>query len=419
MLRFLVIATVMGCGEAVTPSLEENDVVEVTAVATTNDQEGAPGLPLPSPLQVRLLKNGRPQSGVRVWWTAESGTMAPPESRTDADGLASAVWVLAENTTNPTATATVDVPGMPAVPFRARPRDDARVTVSALSSGQRAQVGAPLGTPLQILVTYRGRPSVGARVYWSANGGTITEQSLTDSAGIALASWTLPRQSGVYQAFVRLQNLEGPAAAILLATAVPGPVVSVRALSGQGQSLPSNFQKFTQLGVLATDAYDNPVPGSPVAWRVESGPLTLTRADSATDARGYATADVRPAGSEGAGIVSATSGGGPRATFSLTATSPLGLILLETNDDYRFRSAVNNTTPAVDTVKVGSEVTWRLSPFDYDSHDVTIVDGPARPAGGTFPYASPSEVRITFTVPGTYRYVDSVYGGSGTLVVRP
>lgn len=98
--------------------------------------------------------------------------------------------------------------------------------------------------------------------------------------------------------------------------------------------------------------------------------------------------------------------------------TPSRTVILETNNDHRFVSLHNGSSPAVDTVAVGATIVWALSPFDYDYHNVTSVGLPALPGGGGFPYAAQSEVRITFAKPGVYRYRDTFYQGTGTVVVE-
>jgi plastocyanin len=98
--------------------------------------------------------------------------------------------------------------------------------------------------------------------------------------------------------------------------------------------------------------------------------------------------------------------------------TPIRTVVLETNFDQRFVSLHNGSTPAIDTVPVGATVAWALSPFDYDDHNVTSVGLPALPGGGGFPYAVQSQVRITFTQPGVYRYRDTFSEGTGTVVVQ-
>jgi hypothetical protein len=70
------------------------------------------------------------------------------------------------------------------------------------------------------------------------------------------------------------------------------------------------------------------------------------------------------------------------------------------------------------SVPVGSTVTWRLAPFDYDQHSVDGVGAPLLAGGGEFPYRDPSEVRATFLAPDVYRYRDRYYGQEGVVVVR-
>lgn len=92
-------------------------------------------------------------------------------------------------------------------------------------------------------------------------------------------------------------------------------------------------------------------------------------------------------------------------------------VLLSTNENYRFLSPRNGSSPEVDTIPVGGTLTWRLDPFDYDEHRMETSGG-TLVGSGMFPYAEPSEVRVRYLTHGTFEYIDRVYGGRGVVVVR-
>jgi hypothetical protein len=68
------------------------------AKVSGDGQTGAVGVPLAQPLVVRVsTPAGTPIQGALVGWYPASGTVAPAESRTDANGLASTSWTPAAN----------------------------------------------------------------------------------------------------------------------------------------------------------------------------------------------------------------------------------------------------------------------------------------------------------------------------------
>ncbi|HQR19125.1 MAG TPA: hypothetical protein PK948_12185, partial [Gemmatimonadales bacterium] len=70
----------------------------------------------------------------------------------------------------------------------------ARAPVSV--NAQTGTVGQPLANPIRVLVTRDGAPEVGATVTWAATGtgaGVAPPSGVTDAAGLAQATWTLPQ----------------------------------------------------------------------------------------------------------------------------------------------------------------------------------------------------------------------------------
>lgn len=86
------IALLVGCGDnSVTPPDEPSLVV-----SAGNNQQGLPSAALSQQLQVRVHEGGDPVSGITVTWavTSGGGTVQPVSTTTDAQGHASAVWIL-------------------------------------------------------------------------------------------------------------------------------------------------------------------------------------------------------------------------------------------------------------------------------------------------------------------------------------
>lgn len=161
------------------------------------------------------------------------------------------------------------------------------------------------------------------------------------------------------------------------------------------------------------------IAGVAVHWATTSG--SISPEVTLTDQFGIATATwtFGPVpGPQNATVVVPSAGG--RSVVFQAQVFPVGsenTVLMKTNEGYGFLSTVNGSSPAVDTIAVGSTLLWQLDPFDYDQH-VMVTPGATPSNGGVFTYATPSIVSATYRTPGTFVYRDSVYGTSGTVVVR-
>jgi plastocyanin len=85
-----------------------------------------------------------------------------------------------------------------------------------------------------------------------------------------------------------------------------------------------------------------------------------------------------------------------------------------------FRSAHNGSqNPAVDTVAVGSTVTWTWTGTGTVSHSVQSDAAPSF-ASSAILSGDGRTYSVTFTTPGTYRYDCAVHGSAmtGTIVVQ-
>jgi hypothetical protein len=114
------------------PPDEDPLVVAPTTASSGNGQTGPVGEALPSELRVIITRTDEPQEGVAVTWaTPDGGSLAPPASNSDAEGIATTVWTLGPDAGAQAATATVaDADGSPvtftatAATPTARGRDD-------------------------------------------------------------------------------------------------------------------------------------------------------------------------------------------------------------------------------------------------------------------------------------------------------
>jgi plastocyanin len=374
---------------------------------------------LPLPLSVRVESDGEPRAGVTVDWAVSAGTILPAHTVSDAGGLASATWTLGPEIGTMTATTTVaGAVGSP-VSFSATGRAAlVRATPVPPTNGQSGIVGTALARPLEVQVTSEGEPKAGATVHWHTAAGSVSpEASTTDAEGFAVAEWTLDTVAGTGKVEVTVDD--GPAPVTFFAAlAEPGPAAGIAVFDGAAVTLPANHASGHALTARVEDKYGNGIPRQAVTWTVQEGPIALVEIDGTTDANGLSTAEIDTTGETGRAVVSAAlAGSGLSAEFALTITAATFDIHLNAAGAHSFTSGQNGSRPAVDTIPAGRTVTWILN-FDYDQHAIESVGSPSF-VGGTFPYAYPSEVTVTFTTPGTYHYTDPyVPESAGTLVVE-
>jgi plastocyanin len=401
------------------PAAPVERAAELTVVAFTNHQRGAIGVPLARPLQILVTRGGVPAAGVTVRWKTTAGSIIPTSSTTDATGAANTTWTLARSDTGHIVHASASLAEQPSISatFSATIAGDVALTIVSETDNQSGEVGSALSQLLRVRTTNHGAAAAGQVVLWR-NIEASVRSTVSDSDGFAVLGWTLPTQAGRHSITASLASDSGMAVT-LTALAHPGPVAGMRIISGDNQTVPLNATPtaIQAMVVLADDRYGNEVPDTPVAWNVESGTGILTAIERTTNRLGMSSARLAPGGVEGLITVRASSNG-QSVRFVFEAKAAAYRVTYYTNTN-QFMSAQNNSIPARDEVPVGATVTWTLEPFDYDQHAIVFVNGPVNPGGGDFPYGSPSQVHVKFTVPGTYRYRDSFYGAEGVVIVTP
>jgi uncharacterized protein (TIGR03437 family) len=106
-----------------------------------------------------------------------------------------------------------------------------------------------------------------------------------------------------------------------------GPPTKIVVVQGNQQSASPGTLLPVALVGRVTDAGGNPIPNSPVSWKVVQGSATLSNTSSVTDVNGNASAKVTLGATAGTVQVQLTAGSGsgaPTAIFTLTATVPFG-----------------------------------------------------------------------------------------------
>lgn len=206
-------------------------------------------------------------------------------------------------------------------------------------NGQTGAAGAPLGSPLVVVVMDRGgRPVPSQEVAFTVSSGAgqvnpATAQ--TDDAGKASTVWTLGPGAGDQQVEARPVGAGGSLIATFNATAVAGEGSTLALDSGDGQTGSVGSALPESLVVKVTDGFGNPVSGVAVQWSVLSGggsisPETSTSGD---DGRAAAERVLGPGAGPQTAQASASGFGGSPVTFTHTAVpaNPAALVLVSGN----------------------------------------------------------------------------------------
>jgi predicted small lipoprotein YifL len=297
-----------------------------TALVAGADQTGQVAEALGEPVRVRVQDAfDNPVEGALVRWNAAMGGGSVPSDSAAADsaGIAETIWTLGTVAGDQRLEALVGELEALVVAATATPGDPYRIRVAS-GADQTGTAGETLAEPLVVEVTDAyANPIAGAEVGWSAEGGTIEPQGVTDEAGRAKALWTLGSAAGDQSATARIGEVE---AAQFSARAAADVAAELALVAGAGQEGEVGTLLPDALAVLATDRFGNPVPGASVSWSAGAG--SLTDAEDRTDAEGMARA--RWTLGTAAGSQSASAGAGDAdVTFGATAR-PGSVAKLET-----------------------------------------------------------------------------------------
>ncbi|MEM7678246.1 MAG: hypothetical protein AAF449_19825, partial [Myxococcota bacterium] len=213
----LVLIFGLSCGdEPSTPSTPAP--LELRLVSGT-EQTGTVNTTLAQPVIVQALRNGAPQSGIRVRFSAgdASNRLEPALATTDGDGFASSVWTLGTVAGDLDVTASVETVDSPeALPENqivatavALPDAPARLTVVS-GDNQEGPTSVPLSRPVVVRVEDQYGNPVGdvpvstqvlegdSRIRLSAESGPEGTISLT---------WTMGSSEGANRAEIRADGL--------------------------------------------------------------------------------------------------------------------------------------------------------------------------------------------------------------------
>lgn len=288
----------------------------------------------------------------------------------------------------------------------------ARAPVSG--NAQTGTVGQPLADPIRVLVTRDGAPEPGATVTWGASGtgASIAPPSgVTDAAGLAQATWTLPQAAGARTATATVADAAGSPVSFS-ATALAGPATQLNRTGGNAQSGSINTALPTPLQVTAVDQFGNGVAGVEIDWQVTGGGGSVASPTSTTGASGAATVVWTLGATLGAQTAEGASVGltGSPVAFSATGTPPVTSVSVQNN----------LYSPAAVTITAGTQVKWTWTSTGGIPHSVSSVGVPSFVGSATLT-GNGSVFLHTFTTPGVYQYQCAVHGAamSGSVTVNP
>ena len=291
----LVSGVACGGGDLVLP--QDQSPAEIL-IFEGNEQAGAVGAELADPLVVRVVDaQDRPVPEVRVAFRlgarADGGDMSPDTALTDADGLASALWVLGGTSGQQEVDAEI-VGASLAVTFSAEAERTSTLRLELTSgNGQRAAPDAKLADPLVVrLVDDAGDGVAGRAVAWVVaigEGVAAPASSDTDADGFASSAWTLGPRSG-------LQTLNAVVSGVgvvsFTATAVGDGGGGPSAERSTVTASPASIEAGTGLStitVVVRDGLGAAVSGATVTLAATGSANVLTQPSAPTGPDGVAT----------------------------------------------------------------------------------------------------------------------------------
>lgn len=202
--------------------------------------------------------SGNAISGGAITWTPSSGSVSNATS-SGATGLATATWTLASSlgahtikargiTGDPGASATVSVTTPPVVASLSS-------SLASIPAGNSTVVTAKLQDS-------GGSVVANAPVIWASTSGTITNVTVSNSSGLATATWTPSGVVGSYSI-----TAKGSSADTGVAKSIPvvANIATARAVYYQGEMVVKANSNFV-LYARVFDSFNNPIPNTNVTW---------------------------------------------------------------------------------------------------------------------------------------------------------
>jgi Putative Ig domain/Bacterial Ig-like domain (group 1) len=311
-----------------------------------NDQTGAVGTKLPTPLTVLASNDGTAVSGVSVSFTDGSGgTFSPNPAVTNSSGIASTSYTLPP--TPGTYTITGSSSGYTSATFTETATAGSKTVVVNGGNNQTGVAGSALPTALTVKATNNGTAVSGLKVSFidnKAQGSFNPPNPVTKSSGIATTMYTLPPSA---------KNITITAGAIGYTSATfkeTSTVTKTLAVNGgNNQSGPAGTKLPTALSVLAKNG-STAVSGVSVSFTDGSGGVYSPN-PAITNSSGIASTSYTLPATAGTYTTTASSTGYSSATFTETATTSTTVAQLGLVSGGKQTGTVGTTLPAPIVIK--------------------------------------------------------------------
>jgi alpha-tubulin suppressor-like RCC1 family protein/uncharacterized protein YjdB len=360
-------------------TLDEGDSLQV--LATVLDQLGQPFDAIPA--------------GVTVQWSSSDDAIASVDASGMITGHAAGAAVVAAVATGRFGNVSVSAP------VTVRPQVTGFEIVSG--DGQTGTVGDALAARFRVRILNRlgaGVPGVAVGFAVTQGGGSLDAASAnTDASGIAEAGLTLGTLVGPNVVEARTSRLP---LVVLQFTALsqPGPVASLTAISGGGQTGAAGALLPQPLVAAAADRFANPVPGVTVDWAATLGGGGVAPAATTTNASGQASAQWTLGPLDGTQHATASVGGVLLAGFTATAIAPVATVTV---------------APPAPSVVEGD--TLRLTATPRDALGNELFGRPVAWTSDNTPVATVVAGLVTAVSPGSAVITATIGGANGTTTV--
>jgi hypothetical protein len=191
-------------------------------------------------------------------------------------------------------------------------------------NGQQGMAGDMLADSLVLSVTDgESRPVVNRGIAFNvASGGTVQPGTvMTNGEGKAIFRWVLGTTAGEQTLDAGLASGSQLSPKVtFVATAVPGPVQAMAAMSGEGQTAPAGTILPQPLVVRLQDSFGNGVGGAIVEWQVADGSLNQGTVTTSEDGSASVVWTLGQTQGQQSATASFQGAAGSPITFTATAT---------------------------------------------------------------------------------------------------
>ncbi len=325
----------LGCGKSEGP----DDTMRPTQlqVVEGNNQAGPAGLPLQTPLTVKVLNAaGAPLASVAVTFAvaAGGGTLTATTTTTTTTGQASTIWILGPTVGAGLQRVTASVSGVTPANFVATGQVGPPASLEVTSgNAQVAPLGAPAQDSIRVVVKDQfGNPTDGIAINWQviAGGGQVSPaSSVSDAQGRSAARLTLGSTNASANGNQLLIGVAGSGVSTIAFATGQLTSGSLTVVSGDGQTGSPSSPLLSPLRLVVKTGAGVEVQGVPVGWVIASGGGALDSTTTTTDVAGRVFNRWTLGQTGGPQSVSASVGTLPGPGLTLTANAlvpPPGVI---------------------------------------------------------------------------------------------